>query len=158
MTRTVSVRPATPQDQTGVLGVLDAAMLETDAEQIRDRIGQGDVFVAVRDSGGAETPRETAGESVTGSETVLGALVLVDPGRGATAANVGHVDAVAVRRRQRGQGLGGALVRAACEGYGRLTAEFDDGVRPFYESLGFAVEPVEADGSERFRGELSCEE
>jgi GNAT superfamily N-acetyltransferase len=74
-------------------------------------------------------------------DRVLGALALVGE----------RVRAVAVRRRRRGQGVGTTLVRAAGRRTGRLVAEFDADRRPFYESLGFDVEPVEpaADGTER---------
>jgi GNAT superfamily N-acetyltransferase len=51
-----------------------------------------------------------------------------------------HVAAVAVRPGRRGQGVGTALVEAAAARRDRLTADFDSGVRPFYESLGFDVE------------------
>ncbi|MFC6766995.1 hypothetical protein ACFQE6_19045, partial [Natrinema soli] len=34
-------------------------------------------------------------------------------------------------------------VEAALEREGRLTARFDDGVRPFYERLGFSIEPID---------------
>jgi GNAT superfamily N-acetyltransferase len=61
--------------------------------------------------------------------SVVGALVLVDD----------QVDAIAVRRRRRGQGIGSALVRAAHERHVRLVAVFDPKVRPFYESLGFTI-------------------
>lgn len=61
---------------------------------------------------------------------VVGALVLNDE----------HVAAVAVRPGRRGQGVGTALVEAAAARRNRLTADFDPGVRPFYESLGFDVE------------------
>ena len=73
-------------------------------------------------------------------DRVLGALVLAGD----------HVDAVAVRRSRRGQGIGTALVEAAAARRERLVAEFREGVRPFYESLGFEVEPTVEEG--RFRG------
>ena len=73
-------------------------------------------------------------------DRVLGALVLAGD----------HVDAVAVRRSRRGQGIGPALVEAAAARRERLVAEFREGVRPFYESLGFEVEPTVEVG--RFRG------
>ena len=73
-------------------------------------------------------------------DRVLGALVL----------DGDHVDAVAVRRSRRGQGIGTALVEAAAARRERLVAEFREGVRPFYESLGFEVEPTLEEG--RFRG------
>lgn len=74
---------------------------------------------------------------------VLGALVL----------DGDEIDAVAVRPNRRGQGVGTALVAAAASRRdGTLVAEFDPGVRPFYESLGFEVDCGES--GERCRGRL----
>lgn len=99
-----------------------AALNVLDAAMLEsDRTDEGVLLVAVGDA------------------SVVGALVLVGD----------HIDAVAVRRRRRGQGVGSALVAAAGERRERLVAEFDAGVRPFYESLGFAVQPV---GEGRLRG------
>lgn len=101
----------------------DAALNVLDAAMLEsDRADEGTLLVAVED------------------ERVLGALVLVGE----------RVDAVAVRRRRRGQGVGSALVREAGARRERLVAEFDAGVRPFYESLGFDVRS--SDDSGRFRG------
>jgi GNAT superfamily N-acetyltransferase len=85
------------------------------------RVGDATLFVAVEEG------------------RVLGALALLD----------GTVEAVAVRRRRRGGGVGTALVEAANEHEPRLRAEFDGDVRPFYERLGFDVRPV---GPDRYRG------
>jgi len=145
----VAVREAKASDRLGVRRVLDAAMLE-----VRDDLGQrldaGDVLVAseerAAESDGAETP-------------VLGALVLVpadEARRDAANIEAAHIDAVAVRRARRGRGVGTALVRAAAERRGRLTAAFDPGVRPFYESLDFEISPVEGD-SERLRGRYDAD-
>lgn len=158
MTRNVSVRPATTDDLPGVLGVLDAAALETDADQTRERIEHDDVFVAVRDTSDGETAEAAASESDSGRQPILGAVVLVEPEAGTAASNTAHIDVVGVRRRRRGQGIGGALVQAAAKEYDRLTAAFDQGVRPFYESLGFTVEPAESEGTDRYRGDLETTE
>ena len=61
---------------------------------------------------------------------LLGALVLDGE----------EIVAVAVRPGRRGQGVGTALVEAAADRRERLTAGFDPGMRPFYESLGFEIE------------------
>jgi GNAT superfamily N-acetyltransferase len=116
------VRTARPGERPAVLGVLDAGFLHTDADRVADCIADGRAFVAVSEG------------------RVVGALV----GDGE------RIEAVAVRPGRRGQGVGRALVEAAVARWGRVVAEFDDGVRPFYESLGFAVTPV----GERYRGVL----
>ncbi|USZ77693.1 GNAT family N-acetyltransferase [Halorussus vallis] len=67
-----------------------------------------------------------------------------------------RVDAVAVRRARRARGIGTALVEAALAREGRLVAEFDPRVAPFYESLNFDV--LELDGeSDRLRGTRDAE-
>lgn len=69
-------------------------------------------------------------------------LAAVEDGRllGALVLDGAEIAAVAVRPRRRGQGIGTALVEASAARRERLTAGFDPGVRPFYESLGFDVE------------------
>jgi GNAT superfamily N-acetyltransferase len=137
------VREATSEDRLGVRRVLDAAMLDV-RDDLGERIDAGDVLVATEE-------RDGAGESIGARDaenrnaTILGALVLVPRESGA------HIDAVAVRRARRAQGVGTSLVRAAAERPIRLTAEFDPDVGPFYESLGFDISPVGCDG-ERLRG------
>lgn len=107
------VRDATADDFLDVVRVLDAGVLETDAETVRNRIESGDALVADVDG------------------RVVGALVL----------DGAHVDAVAVRRQRQNRGIGSALVEAAATRVdGPLTADFDGGVRPFYASLGFDIE------------------
>lgn len=104
----------------------DAALNVLDAAMLEsDRADEGTLLVAVE------------------GERVVGALVLVGE----------RIDAVAVRRRRRGQGVGSALVREAGERAGRLVAEFDAGVRPFYEALGFEIRRGETDRFEGVRGE-----
>ena len=128
----MEVRPAEPAELATVMSVLDGAVLDVGVDAVRAAIDAGAVLVA------AEGGR------------VLGALV-VEPG-----ASPARVEAVAVRRRRRGQGLGTALVRAAAARHDRLVAAFDPGVRPFWASLGFDVEPAE-DG-DRFVGTLGGDE
>lgn len=135
MAEGITVRAATPADLSSVLGVLDAAALETDAGRVRTAVDRGDVLVAV--------------PSV--SETPVGALVL----------DGDEITAVAVRRRRRGQGIGTALVETAADRVradpdrgDRLVAAFDERVRPFYDALGFRVQQV---GDGRYRGVLDIE-
>lgn len=121
----VGVRAATPDELASVLGILDGAALETDADRVRAGIERGDVLVAM--------PDDAAGESADTTGTPVGALVL----DGAEIANV------AVRRRRRGQGIGTALVEAAADRREVVVAECDADVAAFYESLGFEVKSLE---------------
>lgn len=134
------VRTATPDDTLEVRRILDAALLEPG--DVESRIDTGDVLVAGDRQGGTAT---TGGDSAApaddrgGTERILGTAVL-EP---LDARSGSHVGAIGVRRRHRGRGIGRALIEAALEREGRLTARFDDGVRPFYERLGFSIEPID---------------
>ena len=127
------VREATEADLPAVMNVLDGAALEIDVATVRAGIADNGTLVSVSGGSGADTTAE--------SDRILGALVLDGT----------HIDAVAVRRRRRGQGIGTALVETALHRRDRLTAEFDADVRPFYEQLGFDMEPLNDEGG-RFRG------
>ncbi|WP_423743700.1 GNAT family N-acetyltransferase (plasmid) [Haladaptatus sp. SPP-AMP-3] len=113
----MTVRAATGDDHLDVLRIVNGAMLEIDATAVEEKIESGDVLVA-----------EDEGRP-------LGAAVL-----NAAADRPTHIEAIAVRRARRGQGIGGELVAAAVEREGALTADFAPRVRPFYESLGFEIE------------------
>lgn len=115
---------ARPAESLSVRRLLDAAMLEID--DLEARLDAGDVLVAVED------------------DRPVGAIVLEPRDRGA------YVSAIAVSRRRRDRGIGTALVECALEREGRLTARFDERVRPFYQSLGFSIESID---DERYRGE-----
>ncbi|AXR79813.1 GNAT family N-acetyltransferase [Natrarchaeobaculum sulfurireducens] len=149
------VRPADPDDALEVRRILDGAMLEPGA--VEPRIDAGDVLVAGDRRGESTTAdrAESGGDSsIPGKpshdrERRLGALVLEPRERNA------HVAAVAVRRRHRGRGIGTALVERALEREGRLTATFDDRVRPFYDALGFRVQSLD-DG--RYRGVATADD
>ncbi len=117
------VRTATRADALDVRRILDAVMLEPG--DVAARIDEGNVLVA--------------GDERGGDERILGTLVLEGLEEEAGA----HVSAIGVRRRHRDRGIGSALIDRALEREGRLTARFDDGVRPFYERLGFAIEAVD---------------
>lgn len=125
----VAIHPAGPDDRAAVANVVDGAALTVADDTFERVLESGTVLVA-------ET--EAAGADVT--PPVLGALVLDGDG----------ILAVAVRPRRRGQGIGTALVEAAADRRSRLLARFDPRVRPFWESLDFAIEPADADG--RLRG------
>jgi len=131
------VREATPTDRVAVANVLDGAMLDTDPDLLAASIARGETLVAVASGG-----RTDAGDTTdTDDERILGSLVL----------DADRIASVAVRRRRRGQGIGRALVEAALTERDELVAEFDERVRPFYESLGFEIEPVDGEGG-RYRG------
>ena len=117
------VQEATSEDLPAVMTVFDSALLETDAETVREATERGDVLLAVR------------------GDRILGACLLVGE----------EIEAVAVRQKRRDQGIATALVEAAAEERDRLVAEFDARVRPFWDSLGFEIEPI---GDDRYRGVL----
>lgn len=133
------VRTAIAADALEVRRILDAALLEPG--DVEHRIDAGDVFVAGDRRGSTASPDTGA----DGTERILGTIVLepIENERGA------HIAAIGVRRRHRGRGIGSALIERALEREGRLTARFDDGVRPFYERLGFSIEPID---EQRHRG------
>lgn len=132
MTGSVRVREATVPELPAVLNVLDGAALAVNTGRLRSAVDRGDVLVAVL--GGAASGAEPD------DERVLGALVLDEQ----------KITAVAVRRRRRDQSIGTALVEAAAERRERLVAVFDPEVRPFWNSLGFEIEPADEPG--RYRG------
>jgi GNAT superfamily N-acetyltransferase len=123
----VRVRAADIEDLPAMMTVLDGGLLELDVETLREAIDCRDALIAVE------------------GERVLGVLVLV--GR--------EIEAVAVRRNRRDQGIGTSLVDAAASRRDHLVAEFDPRVRPFWESLGFEIEP--AAEPDRYRGVLDGE-
>jgi GNAT superfamily N-acetyltransferase len=122
------VRRANADEVPAVMNVLDGAVLSIAVETVQAGIEDGGTLVAV------------SGDDASAGR-ILGALVL----------DGSHIEAVAVRRRRRGQGIGTALVEAALDRHDRITAEFDADVRPFYEALGFDIEPLAE--PDRFRGE-----
>jgi len=124
----VATRPARAAERATVLAIVDAAALATDVDRLDAAIEREDVLVA--------TPK--------GAERILGALVLEE----------NEVVNVAVRPRRRGQGIGRRLVEAAAQRRDGLVATFAADVRPFYESLGFDVEPIEGGDAHRYRGTL----
>lgn len=136
----VTVRPAQSRDHLGVMRVLDGGNLESDAATVERRIDQDMVLVAVDDGRviGAlvAVPRAVDEDDPTDGDAD-GDETTADEPRGA------HVEAVAVRLRRRGQGIGTALMRAAADRWRPLTADFYPGLSGFYEKLEFDVEKRE---------------
>lgn len=118
----MEIREATVEALPAVMTVFDGAMLATDVPAVRRAIDRGDLLVAATEG------------------RVLGACLLDGE----------VIEAVAVRRARRDQGIGTALVEAAADRRERLVAEFDPRVRPFWASLGFEIDA--ADERERYRG------
>lgn len=155
----VVVRPARPGEADAVRRLLDAAML-TVPEDLPARVAAGDALVAV------EASRESAADGGTRADGPADAGARADGASdddaertpvGALVRDGGRVEAVVVARSRRAGGVGSALVRAAAARVdGALTAEFRPAVRPFYESLGFAVGEADPDDpeSDRLRGRL----
>jgi len=130
------VRRGEPADYLAARRLLDAALLAVDGDRLRERLDRArpPVLLAVGDPGAGD-----------GDERVDGVLV---PADGTDPVAV-RVEAIAVRHGRRGRGIGRALLEAAAEVAAerappgvdpRVTAAFDDRVRPFYEACGFGIE------------------
>ena len=65
--------------------------------------------------------------------------------RGAIMLAGSHIEAVAVARPHRRQGLGRALIEAAAAERGQLTAACPRAVSPFYAQVGFALWALPSD-------------
>jgi GNAT superfamily N-acetyltransferase len=126
----ISIRPAQPDEHAAVATVLDAGLLIT--PDLGPRIECGEVLVAVdRTVVGAALFATTDGRETPGDRTV-------------------HVEAIAVRPGRRGQSIGRRLIEHLARDVERVTAEYPQDVRPFYEACGFEVESVDGeDGSLR---------
>lgn len=107
----LTIRRGVESDLLAVLRILEGAMLKVGANQIRTRTESGEVLVAERDG------------------RVVGALVRDGV----------HVEAVAVHPDRRGAGIGTRLVEAVLAETGRVTVEFREEVRPFYEAMDFEI-------------------
>lgn len=129
------------------MNVLDGALLAMRAQRVHGRITSNEVLLAVADERvlGVLVTR-SAGNSPheLGERTASEGDAFVSPGT--------RIEAIAVRRARRGQGIGTALVAATdARTDGPLSATFDAAVRPFYESLGFEIQSV---GDDRCYGRL----
>jgi len=131
----VSIEPATPADRLDIVRVLDAAMLQTDVSALAERIAADAVICARFERTGA----------------VVGAVIMTRP-----ATDTAHIDALAVRRARRGNGIGSALVVRAVAAasadpvVGRVTVGFDDALTSLYTDCGFDI--AQDDGENRWVG------
>lgn len=110
MTR-VSVRRARPEDRPQVQALFDVAMLAFDRQDLPDRLRRGTVSVALD------------------NDEIVGAALLA--GR--------HIEAIAVTRSRRDEGIGRALVDAVADGGRPICAACHESVIPFYDRLGFSI-------------------
>lgn len=111
------VELARPSDVPGVMNVFDGADLQVSLEDVVEHIDHEHVLVARSDQG-----------------TIIGALV------GRPRERDVRIEPIAVRPGRRGQGVGTALIRAAGDRWGRLTATFDADLTSFYRQAGFEIE------------------
>ena len=149
----ITTRPADGDEYVDVMRILEGALLDVDAGEVRERIDAEDVLVAV----------ETADSAVDGSDAapVIAAMVIVPRNAGV------HIEAIAVNRSRRGRGIGSALVRAgirhaAGRGFDRIVAGFDPDLREFYAGIGFSIgandrSPDDSRSDDRLLGELALE-
>lgn len=127
----MNVRSARDGERAAARSVCEAALLRVPADP--------EWLVAVGETRRVPNGSGTRGDPRAADGRVLGALAL----------DGDEIAAVAVRPGRRGRGIGPALTEAAAERRDRLVAEFDPRVRPFYEALGFEIEPA---GGDRYRG------
>ena len=145
-----TVRAGRADDYCAAMNLLDGAMLDVDPRRVRAGLA-GDADGDDGDGSGGDADDADAAVLVAELDGSVGGALVLDGRR---------VTAVAVRRSRRDRGIGTALVAAAVERRGCVTAEFDARVRPFYESLGFEIRPADdggEEGRERFEGELGSE-
>lgn len=121
------IRTADAEDIVAAMNVLDGANLEVSKETVRRRLESGHVLVA--------------------SGTVVSGVLVADPEPDDVFVSddegeVVHVEAIAVRRRRRGQGIGTRLLAAASARWGPISATFDPTVVDFYRSVGFEIRSV----------------
>ena len=122
------IRRAGPGDLVDVMRLFDGALLETDADRIRDHLTgrRGCLLV-----GGEGRP--------VGAVALINETETVD---GLPWPDAVYISAIAVQAQRRGQGVGRSLITAAADRAAPrpLSATFDERVRPFYTACGFEIE------------------
>lgn len=126
----VSIRTATTADHVAVSRILDGALLEH--PDLAERLEAGTVLVATID----RTVDGMVVAALVVDAHCAGSTESMDRSPPAEWPDAAHVESIAVRRRHRRRGIGAGLVRAARRRWVPLTADFDERVEPFYESLG----------------------
>jgi ribosomal protein S18 acetylase RimI-like enzyme len=140
---THTVREATDGDADEVVRLLDAAMLDFDRERARERVRAGNTLVAVLRGHNREERVSADADTAGREDRIVGACIL-----GASPTGPAEIEQIAVHRSRRGRGIGTTLVDAAATRTDNpLVARFREGVRPFYESLGFEIDAAESGGS-----------
>ncbi len=134
--RPLDIAVATPADRLAVRRLIDAAALSVTDVALPECLAAGTVLLARR-------------------RRPVGTIVLTPPARDRddTPLDGGaHIVAIAVRRAQRDQGIGTALIDAAADRWMPLTARYAPRVRAFWASVGFDATRTE-DG--RYWGSLA---
>lgn len=122
------IRQAGPDDLVDIMRLFDGALLETDADRIRDQLTgrRGCLLVA-----GEGRP--------VGAVALLNDTEEVDDLPWPDSV---YISAIAVQKERRGLGVGRSLVMAAADRASPrpLSATFDERVRPFYTACGFGID------------------
>jgi len=125
------IRQADPDDLADVMRLFDGALLETDADRIKDLLTgrRGCLLVA-------------------GEGRPVGAVALINNTEevdGLPWPETVYISTIAVQKERRGQGIGQSLIAAAADWAAPrpLAATFDERVRPFYMACGFAIKEGE---------------
>lgn len=128
----IEIRRGRPADFLPIVRLFEGALLEIDPEAIRGRLDQEPVeaiFVATIERNGTDSAGPPS------ESTPIGAIWLD------TSEPPVSVEAIAVAPRYRRRGIGRTLCERAADEHGSLVARFDERVRPFYDALGWSIEP-----------------
>jgi len=129
---TPSIRHADSEDLVDVMRLFDGALLETDADRIRDQLTGDRGCILLAAAGG----RPVGAIALLNAEEAVEDVMWPDSS---------YISAVAVSKTRRGRGIGRLLIEAAVDWAAPrpLSATFDERVRPFYTACGFDIEDHE---------------